>query len=178
MPPTALLAHEYVPPVEAGSAYAPQAIAAPGDIVDVADENPSQSSSARRFLAINDRLHDESVDHDTAFGSTSVPREAARFLEEEADEIHPLDDYDEPLSEPMQEYEENAPANHFYPDFDDDEILVLESIDREQVLVDPLVFRRACKRLKFKPSADLSASATQTAAPLLQPYTRPQGLGN
>ena len=50
-PPPALLAHDYVPPVEAGSAYAPQAMAAPGDIVDVADENPSQSSSAYRFLA-------------------------------------------------------------------------------------------------------------------------------
>ena len=48
----------------------------------------------------------------------------------------------------------------FHPDFDDDEILVLESIDREQVLMDPLVFRQACKRLKFKPSADMFASAT------------------
>ena len=50
--------------------------------------------------------------------------------------------------------------HHFHPDFDDDEILVFESIDREQVLMDPLVFRQACKRLKFKPSADLFASAT------------------
>ena len=48
----------------------------------------------------------------------------------------------------------------FHPDFDDDEILVLESIDREQVLMDPLVFPQACKRIKFKPSADLFASAT------------------
>ena len=108
--PPALLAHAYVPPVEAGSAYAPQALAAPGDIVDVADDNPSPSSSARRFLAINDRLDDKSVDHDAAFGSPSVSREAARFLEEDADEMHPMDDDAEPLSEPMHEDEENAPA--------------------------------------------------------------------
>ena len=78
-PPRALLAHDYVPPVEADSAYAPQAIAVPGEVLDAADENPSQSSSARRFLAINDRLDDESVDHDAAFGSPSVSREAARW---------------------------------------------------------------------------------------------------
>ena len=111
-------------------------------------------------MLINDRLDDESVDYDAAFGSPSVPREAARFLEEDADEMHPMNDDDEPLSEPMQEDEENAPAPHFHPDFDDDKILVLESIDREQVLMDTLVFRQACKRLKFKPSADLFASAT------------------
>ena len=81
------MAHDYAPTVEAGSVYAPQAMAALGDIVDVADENPSQSSSARRFLAINDRLDDESVDHDTAFGSPSVPSEAARFFEKDADEF-------------------------------------------------------------------------------------------
>ena len=91
VPPPALLAHDYVPPVDAGSAYAPQARAAPGDIVDVADENSSQSSSARRFLAINDRLDDKSVDHDAVFGSPSVPPETARFLAEDADEMHPLD---------------------------------------------------------------------------------------
>ena len=101
--PPALLAHDYVPPVECSSAYAPQAIAATGDVVDVADENLSQISSARRFLAINDRLDDESVDHDAAFGSPSVSSEAARFLDEDADEMHPMDDDDEPLSEPMQE---------------------------------------------------------------------------
>ena len=88
-------------------------MAAPGDIVDVADKNPSQSSSAHRFLAINDRLDDDSVDHDAVFGSPSVPREAARFLEEDADEMHPMDDDHEPLSEPMQEDEENAPAPLF-----------------------------------------------------------------
>ena len=60
----------------------------------------------------------------------------------------------------MQEDEDNASALPFHPDFDDDEILVLEYIDREQVLMDPFVFRQACKRLKFKPSADLFASAT------------------
>ena len=54
------------------------------------------------FLAINDRLDDESVDQDAAFGSSSVHREAARFLEEDADEMHPMDNDDEPLSEPMQ----------------------------------------------------------------------------
>ena len=74
--------------------------------------------------------------------------------------MHPIDDDDEPLSEPMQEAEKNAPAPHFHPDFDDDEILVLESIDCEQVLMDHLVFRQACKRLKFNRSADLFASAT------------------
>ena len=111
-------------------------------------------------MAINDRLDDESVDHDAAFGSPSVPREAARFLEEDADKMHPMDDDVEPLTEPMQEDEENASAPTFRPDFNDDEILVLESIDRERVLMDPLVFRQACKRLKFKPSADLFASAT------------------
>ena len=109
------MAHDYVPPVEAGSAYAPQAIAVPGEVLEVADENPSQSSSARRFLAINDRLDYESVDNDAAFGSPSVPREAARFLEEDADEMHPMDDDGEPMSEPMQEDEENAPAPHFPP---------------------------------------------------------------
>ena len=114
--PIALLAHDYVPPVEACSAYAPQAMAAPGDIVDVADENPSQSSSARRFLSINDRLDDDSVEHDAVFGSPHVPREAARFLEEDADEMHTMDDDGEPLSEPMQEDEENAPAPPFSPE--------------------------------------------------------------
>ena len=66
----------------------------------------------------------------------------------------------------------------FHPDFDDDEILVLESIDREQVLMDPLVFLQACKRLKFKPSADLFASATHTQ--LHRYYSRtpdPKALG-
>ena len=90
-------------------------MAASGDIVDVADENPSQSSSARRFLAINDRLDDESVDYDAAFGSPSVPRAAARYLEEDADEMHHMDDDDESLSEPMHEDEENAPAPPFSP---------------------------------------------------------------
>ena len=107
------MAHDYVPSIEAGSAYAPQAMAAPGDIVDVADENPSQSSSARRLLAINDRLDDKTVDRDAVFGSPSVPSEAARFHEEDADEMHPMDDDDEPLSEPMQEDEENTPAPLF-----------------------------------------------------------------
>ena len=50
------------------------------------------------FLAINDRLDDESVDHDAAFGSPSVHCEAARFLEEDADEMHHMNDNDEPLS--------------------------------------------------------------------------------
>ena len=36
--PPAFLAHDYVPPVEAGLAYVTQTIAAPGVIVDVADE--------------------------------------------------------------------------------------------------------------------------------------------
>ena len=99
------MAHNYVPPFEAGSAFSTQAIAVPGDVVDVADENPSQSSSESRFLAINDSLDDESIDHDAAFGSPSVPREASRYLEEDADEMHPMDDNDEPLTETMQEDE-------------------------------------------------------------------------
>ena len=48
----------------------------------------------------------------------------------------------------------------FNQDYDDDAILVLEYVDRAQVLMDTLVFRQACKRLKFKPRADLLASAT------------------
>ena len=74
------------------------------------------------------------------------------------------------MSDPMQEDEENAPAPPFHPDVDDDEILVLESIDREQVFMDPLVFRQACKRLKFKPSVDMFASATHKQ--LLRYYSR------
>ena len=42
-----------------------------------------------------------------------------------------MDDGDEHLTEPMQEDEENAPATPFHPDFDDDKIVFLESIDRE-----------------------------------------------
>ena len=87
-------------------------------------------------MAINDRLDDESVDNDAAFGSLSVPREASRFLEEDADEIHPMDDDYDPLSELMQENEENVPAPPFHQDYDDDKILVLESVDLEQVLID------------------------------------------
>ena len=77
----------------------------------MAYENPSQSSSARRSLAINDRLDDESVDQDAAFGSPGVPRETARFLEEDVGEMQPMDDDEESLSdqEPMQGNEEKAP---------------------------------------------------------------------
>ena len=107
--PPAVMVHVYVPPVEDGSAYARQAMAPPGDVAGVADENPSHSSSARPFLAINDRLDDESVDY-AAFGSPSIPREAAGFIEEDADEMHPMDDDNEPLSAPRHEVEENAIA--------------------------------------------------------------------
>ena len=109
VPPPALLAYDYLPPVETGSAYVPNVIAAPGDVVDVDDENSSQSSSARRVLAINDHLDDKSVDHNAAFGLPSVPSEAAKFLEEDADGIHPIDDDDKPLSEPMQEDDKDDP---------------------------------------------------------------------
>ena len=54
----------------------------------------------------------------------------------------------------------SADAPQAIADSDADGILVLESVDREQVLVDPLVFCQACKRLKFRPSADLFVSAT------------------
>ena len=45
-------------------------------------------------------------------------------------------------------------------DSDADGIVVLESVDREQVLVDPLAFQQAYKRLESKPYAVLFASAT------------------
>ena len=63
-------------------------------------------------------------------------------------------------------------------DDDTDGILVLQSVDREKVLIDPLVFRQTCKRLKYKPCAVLFASATHKqqhhySAAHLTP--RPQG---
>ena len=45
-------------------------------------------------------------------------------------------------------------------DSDADGIVVLESVDREQVLVDPLDFQQAYKRLESTPYAVLFASAT------------------
>ena len=45
-------------------------------------------------------------------------------------------------------------------EYDADGILVLESVDREQVLVDPLDFHQAYKRLESNPYAVLFASAT------------------
>ena len=63
-------------------------------------------------------------------------------------------------------------------DSDADGILVLQSVDREKVLIDPLVFRQTCKRLKYKPGAVLLPSATHKqqhhySAAHLTP--RPQG---
>ena len=51
----------------------------------------------------------------------------------------------------------SAHAPQAVADSEVDGILVLESVDREQVLMDPLVFRQACKRLKYKPCAVLFA---------------------
>ena len=68
----------------------------------------------------------------------------------------------------------SAHAPQAIADYDADGILVLESVDREQVLVDPLVFRQACKRLKSKSCAVLFASGVgnaQATASLLQPYS-------
>ena len=45
-------------------------------------------------------------------------------------------------------------------DDDTDGILVLQSVDREKVFIDPLVFPQTCKRLKYKSYAVLFASAT------------------
>ena len=54
----------------------------------------------------------------------------------------------------------SAYAPQAIADYDADGILVLESVDCEQVLMDRLVFRQACKRLKSKSCAVLFASAT------------------
>ena len=54
----------------------------------------------------------------------------------------------------------SADAPQAIADSDADGIVVLESVDREQVLVDPLVFRQARKRLKSKPCAVFFAPAT------------------
>ena len=60
-----------------------------------------------------------------------------------------------PLVEAVSAYAPQAIA-----DYDADGFLVLESVDREQVLFDTLVFHQACKRLESKPCAVLFASAT------------------
>ena len=52
----------------------------------------------------------------------------------------------------------SADAPQAIADSDADGILVLESVDREQVLADPLVFRQACKRLKTKPCTPVFSS--------------------
>ena len=54
----------------------------------------------------------------------------------------------------------SADAPQAIADSDADGILVIKSVDREQVLMDRLVFSQACKRLKSKPCAVLFASAT------------------
>ena len=54
----------------------------------------------------------------------------------------------------------SAHAPQAIADYDADGILVLESVDCEQVLMDSLVFHQACKRLKSKSCAVLFASAT------------------
>ena len=146
VPPPAFLAHDCVPPVEAGSAYAPQTMSAPVDNVNVADETPSQSSSARRFVAINDRLYDESVDHDAVFGPPTFPVKPPGFLRKTRTKcILWMMTMSHRPSLCRKTRRMLLPPPPFHPDFDDDEILVLESIDREQVLVGPLVFRQACK---------------------------------
>ena len=59
---------------------------------------------------------------------------------------------------PVEAVSANAPQA--IADSDADGILVLESVDREQVLADPLVFHQACKRLESEPYDVLFASAT------------------
>ena len=54
----------------------------------------------------------------------------------------------------------SADAPQAIADSDADGIVVLESVDREQVLVDPLAFQQAYKRLESNPYAVLFASAT------------------
>ena len=54
----------------------------------------------------------------------------------------------------------SADAPQAIADSDADGIVVLESVDREQVLVDPLAFQQEYKRLESKPYAVLFASAT------------------
>ena len=54
----------------------------------------------------------------------------------------------------------SADAPQAIADSDADGIVVLESVDREQVLVDPLDLQQAYKRLESKPYAVLFASAT------------------
>ena len=66
----------------------------------------------------------------------------------------------------------SAHATQAIADYEDDGILVLESVDREHVLADHLVFRQACKRLKYNPFAVLfCVGSAQATASLLQPYT-------
>ena len=54
----------------------------------------------------------------------------------------------------------SAYAPQAIADYDADGFLVLESVDREQLLVDPLVSHQACKRFESKHYAVLFASAT------------------
>ena len=66
------------------------------------------------------------------------------------------DDYDAP--EAMEVAAEGPPEP------DEDEMMsylyFVQGHDVEQVLLNPKVFKMACKKLKFKPSVDLFASAT------------------
>ena len=45
------------------------------------------------------------------------------------------------------------------------DIDALQSLDKEQVLLNPPVFKQVCKQLRFKPSIDLFASATHCQIP-------------
>lgn len=74
------------------------------------------------------------------------------------------DDYDE-SSPSKRDVDASSPSGADDPPTpleisSDDEILVIETPFKEQVLLEPKVFCRACKEMKLKPSIDLFASAT------------------
>ena len=70
----------------------------------------------------------------------------------------------------------SAYAPQAIADYDADGILVLESVDREQVLADHLIFCQACKRLKSKPCADFLHRQRTSNCIATQPYTSPKDL--
>ena len=65
----------------------------------------------------------------------------------------------------------SAYAPQAVADYDADGFLVLESVDREQVLVDPLAFQQAYKRLESKPYAVCLRRQRTSNCIATQPYT-------
>ena len=74
-------------------------------------------------------------------------------------------------SEPMDSSDDDvemtdASSGDSDPEWDpENDCYAIPPMDKEQVLLDPLIFRRAIKELKYKPSADLFASATHHQLP-------------